>query len=290
MKKSLLATAVVSALVAAAGAQATEVKLSGQVNRMIVIPDDAAGDEIQFVDNATSGSRFRITGEHDLGNGMKAGFRLEQQIQANASFNVNGDDVTPSDAGLDPRYQDIYFSGNFGKVSIGKGDSAADGGTEVDHTGTWLITYVNIEDAFFNYDLGNGVNASDAYRSYDAFGRTNRLRYDSPNFGGVAFAVSYGQGSATDFKVTYGGTFGSTKFNAAAFVADGGDRRGDDEVVGASASLLLGMGLNFTLSHSEIEDGAAGSSLDSEGTYFVTISGLLVTAYLQYRRGDSSNF
>ena len=279
MKKSLLATAVLSALVAAAGAQATTIKLSGQVSRMIVIPDDAAGDEVQFVDIGFSGTRFRITGEHDLGNGVKAGFRLEQQILANPSNSVNGATTGASNSGFDPRYQDVYFSGGFGKVAIGKGDSAANGGTEVDLSGTGLIATSNLQDNFGGHLLSVGANGvvdtdgttqddtstAQVYSQFDAFSRTNRLRYDTPSFGGFKLAASYGQGSATDVLIGYNGGFGSTKLAAAVFIADGSDRRADEEIVGGSASLLLGMGLNFTVAYSESDPD--GDNNDTQGTF-----------------------
>ena len=71
LKQTPLATAVNSATLCAATAallqtlsmaHAIEFKASGQVSRMIVAPDDAVGDEIQFQDIGFSGSRFRFTG------------------------------------------------------------------------------------------------------------------------------------------------------------------------------------------------------------------------------------
>ena len=38
---------------------------------MVVLPDDAAGDEMQFVDIGWSGSRFRFTGSETASNGRR---------------------------------------------------------------------------------------------------------------------------------------------------------------------------------------------------------------------------
>jgi len=266
MKKSLLATAILSALVAAAGAQATTVKVSGQVSRMVIIPDDEAGDEVQFVDIGFSGSRVRFTGDHDLGNGVKAGFRFEQQFESNRSGAVNGGQTNGGDDDfLDARYQDVYFAGSFGKVSLGKGDGATNGGTESDLSGTALIATSNTQDNFGSFDLGAGVTTSDAYRQFDGLSRVNRLRYDTPRFGGgFGVAVSYGQGSATEILGSYKGKLGSTKADFRIFFADGDDFTGDTEITGLSGSILLAGGLNFTLAYSEAEDDDGDSV---EGTF-----------------------
>ena len=51
-------------------AHAIDFKISGQVSRMIVAPDDATGDDFQHQDIGWSGSRFRITGEEVLDSGL----------------------------------------------------------------------------------------------------------------------------------------------------------------------------------------------------------------------------
>lgn len=285
MKKSLLATAVLGALVAAAGAQATTVKLSGQVNRMIYVPDDAIGDEISFVDNTASGSRFRVTGAHDLGNGVEAGFRLEYQIQANGGFSANGGTTGVNNGGLDPRYADIYFKGNFGQISLGKGDDASDGITEADLSGTFLSGAGSVATTDITGGLvlnqagspGGLVRAVDVFSIQDGFGRTNRLRYDTPTFaGGLAFAASIGQGSSYAVKGTYNGNVGIGDLALAVGYADSQDlntnvnavvSQNDREILGASASLLFNFGVSITAAYSDVDaddqDGA-----DITGTAF----------------------
>jgi len=75
MKQSRLAltSAIVLALGTATSAQAVDFTISGQVSRAILFPDDAAGSEVQHVDNNASGSRIRVKAKQDIGNGMKMG-------------------------------------------------------------------------------------------------------------------------------------------------------------------------------------------------------------------------
>ena len=70
-------------LILAPAAQAFEAKLSGQVSRMVVAPDDAVGDEIQYQDIGWSGSRFRFRGTEKMDNGIEVGFRFEIQARNN---------------------------------------------------------------------------------------------------------------------------------------------------------------------------------------------------------------
>ncbi len=252
MKKTLLATAVLSAMVAAAGAQAAEVKISGQVSRAVVIADDSQADsrDAQHVDNNASGSRFRIVVSHDLGNGMTAGARLEEQLQKNKSNTVNSATATNVQV-QDLRYADIYFSGSFGKVSMGQGDPASNGTAEEDLSGTTIAAYAGHADLFESYTHGVGSTVVDNYKSFDGRSRSSRLRYDTPNMSGFSAAVSHMHGDDTDFALRYSGDFSGTKFSAAVGLVS--DEDDNNDTLSASASLLLGNGLNFTLSYSEQE-------------------------------------
>ena len=282
MKKKLLASAIASALVVGVGAEAADVEVSGQVSRVIISPDDDTGDELQFLDNNISGSRFRIKASHDLGNSMKAGARLETQLQSNKSDTTTGGQMSdPSgqhgDDSIDLRYQDIYLSGAFGKVSLGKGDGAGNGTTEVDLSGTYIIAAANATDLYGSFigaqDVDIGLNnpvieddltVNEVYGNEDAYSRVNRLRYDSNNFNGLSFAVSYGQQEVAEFAVNYAGETNGAKYEAAAFVGTRGESNEDydngDDRMGLSASVLLSNGLNLTASYStkELDDDADG--------------------------------
>jgi len=277
MKKKLLVSAIASVLVVGVGAEAADFKASGQVNRVIVSPDDDLGNEIQFLDNNMSGSRFRFTGTEDIGNDMKAGFRLEAQLQSNKSNGVNGGTFTDSTSGnlggkqdnIDLRYQDVYLSGAFGKVSLGKGDGAGNGTTEADLSGTDVVAASYSTDLYGGFVLLEGDTAAtpavanlkvgDVYDSVDAYSRVNRLRYDSNNFNGFSFAASYGQQETVELAAKFaGGT--DVKYEVQAFVGSRGENMSDeasldynkgDERMGISGSVLLSNGLNATVSLSE---------------------------------------
>jgi predicted porin len=283
MNKKLLASAIASALVIGVGAEAADFKASGQVSRAIVVPDDALGNETQFVDNDISGSRFRFKGTQDIGSGVKAGFRLEAQFQSNNSATANGGsykDPTGNhngDDSIDLRYQDVYFSGSFGKFSLGKGDGAGNDSTESDLSGTYMIAAANNQDLYGGY-IFNAANVGvantdsgvgDVYGNTDAYSRNNRFRYDSNNFGGFSFAASYGQQEVMELSAKFaGGT--DIKYVVQGFVGTIGEAlkgAGDgDDRVGISGSVLLANGLNFTASYSE-KDSDLASAQDRENMW-----------------------
>jgi predicted porin len=244
------------------------------------------------VDNDISGSRFRFKGTQDVGNGMKAGFRLEAQFQSNNSGKANGGSyrdpngtqtteidgsLNRSDDSIDLRYQDVYLSGSFGKISLGKGDGAGNDATESDLSGTYIIAAANSQDLYGGYvfDAAGDFNVSDVYGSTDSYSRVNRLRYDSNNFNGFSFAASYGQqqvseisakfAGGTDIKYVVQGFYGTIGENGTldgTTLVDNGDER-----MGVSGSVLLANGLNFTASYSE-KDSDLSTAEDRENMWF----------------------
>jgi len=240
-------------------AHAVDFKVSGQVSRMIVAPDDATGSEIQHQDIGWSGSRFRITGEQEIDSGHTVGFKLEQQLQSNPSFTGAGANQTDggNDDFIDNRLQDLFIQGGFGKVSMGKGDGAANGGTEVDLSRTALSSSSNHQDNWGNYIIREGVNGEgnvtwdSIFVMNDGISRVNRLRYDSPSISGFVISASLDQGNAYEIAARYNGAMGNSKVSSALFYVDTADFAADAEVLGLSASFLMDSGLNVTVAWSD---------------------------------------
>ena len=102
LKPTLLSTAVAAGLAATTmPAHALTLGISGQINKTIGYIDNGDDSAIGFFDNSISGSRFRFTGEEDIGGGLKVGGVWEWQWQnsptSSATFNSYGkfDETTP---------------------------------------------------------------------------------------------------------------------------------------------------------------------------------------------------
>jgi hypothetical protein len=156
MKKTLLALAIAGAAVSAQA----DVSISGHVNYSAGDLKDFNGNEgFDVQNNGASGSRFRIVASKEA-NGITYATRQE--------FSVNGSSAPGG------RVSDMSIAGDFGKFYLGHGWESGEDATEMDYSGTYVLT----GSAYDAWDVGSNINNVDG-------GRDQRLRYDSPKLGGV---------------------------------------------------------------------------------------------------------
>ncbi len=297
LKPALLSTAIAAGLLAygmPANAQDLNLKISGQINKTIGIIDNGDNDAWAVFDNSNSGSRFRFTGSQDVGNGAKMGGVWEWQWQNSptsaATFNSAGE-FSETSATLSDRKTELYYAAGWGKLSLGKGDGAANGTAEVDLSGTSAIDYVGGNQCIIGsitYGTGSSTSAGptvkSTYSDFDGESRNTRVRYDTPKMGWGGIAVSLGNQGLVELAYRGSWGIGNGKLAVAAGATDTGDRTNggvsgtsitssaNRERQMVSASYLMGMGLNFTLSYSTNEPeptiGVAGTPLKQSLTYF----------------------
>jgi predicted porin len=278
MNKKLLAVAVSSALALPMAAQAVKFKLSGQVNRAMVFLDDDVASDIHHIDNGASGTRWIMSGSEDIGNGMKVGFNWEWQNSSNLQFSraIKDGDGPDSQA---MRKAEVWFSGNWGKLSIGQGDGAGNGTTEVDLSDTWnagaYVSRVSFGSGVaWRTGAGQEITAGGATVApgggglrhgqtgsyFDAFSRFDRVRYDSPALGPVTISASVGQNEVWDIAGRVSTSLGGGQLSGAIFY---GETSGIDNRWGGSASFLFSQGTNITFSYSQNDPGGATTEADS---------------------------
>ena len=260
-----LATAVGVAMMAIgiaadAQAQGLKVELSGQVNRAFMAADDGVDSETFFVDNINSGSRFRIIASGDVNPGLKVGVLYEMEFGGNESHRVSmpgtspGREVSPE---LRERHAAVYLQGGWGKVMLGQTDGAANGGVEVDLSGTQVAHYA------FGSLIGGGIMFRDSAGGFgptilstnnaqDFESRYDVVRYDTPVFGGFHLSGSFGNKADSDVRevaLRYSGNLGAIGRLAGALGLSSKDvaTGGNDETIGGSISWLHGSGVNVTL-------------------------------------------
>jgi predicted porin len=191
MNRKILATAVAGAI-APMAAQALDVSVSGQVNRVIRFADNGISSDVQHLDGAASGSRFKISASGDVMEGLVAGAVLEEGFLANGAQDIEVADADkPTEINFRQSY--LYFSGNFGTVSAGWTYPAGNG-----------IEWTAYNDASAGTQYGLASNTGINVRTEDGMdagsvlsflpsvtiGRQNTLRYDTPSIGPVTFAGS----------------------------------------------------------------------------------------------------
>lgn len=271
-------------------AHAFDLKISGQVNRAIIGVDNGEDQDVGFVDNHASNTRFGFSGSQDINPDYSIGFEYVLGIGDNQSsdFDVN---QSPGGVGLQNRQANVFIKGNYGKLTLGKQDGAANSTSKVDFSGlTDLGGGTVVKDYFgdvsFLADDGTvGTAIGNVYDSFDALSRQNAIRYDTPSFGGLTFSASFDEDQAYEFAPRYKSEFGNgIKFEAAADYVDSGQQNktvlqdgsttdgGDFQEYGGSASVLLPSGLNFTGQYKrrDYDDMvyANGNEMDNAQTYF----------------------
>jgi hypothetical protein len=264
---SVLALSVVAAhaqdRTVTSGGTGLSLTLSGQVNRGVLFTDDGQNSDTFFVDNDNSSTRFRILGQADVGE-TTVGFNIEIEAESNSTASVSQLEPNgPSGRGefLNERKLELFFANpTFGRLTLGQGDTASNDTSEVDLSGTAVVGYSGIADqagGVLFTDAGTGaltaIAIGNAFNNLDGLSRRDRIRYDTPNFGGLSLGVSAG----TDFydvAVTYRGTVGAFTIGGALSYSEDAD---DDDITNGSVSALHNAsGLSLTVAGGNRDNGS----------------------------------
>jgi hypothetical protein len=277
----LLGASAASALEIKSGSDKVQVQFYGEIDRAIMYADDGKQDNVFHVDNTHSETRVGLNGEV-AAEKLTVGGSVELLWQANPSNMVSMEEESISGEFAEELVEAYFDFSKAGKISLGFGAMASDGASEVDLSGTDIAGNVGVADAgggFFFYD-----NASNSYGTDDAtvgtafqrhccelfnriaadgLGKKNRVRYDTPTFGGFSIGIAAGEQEIFDASLSYSGEFGETQFEAMAAWADHGnldDELGNYTQLNASASVLFPFGLNLTAGYGtrDIDDMPAG--------------------------------
>lgn len=190
LKKSLIAIATLGAF--AGSAMAADITISGRIDTGLNFHDQevkALGETtvdqntFQMKSGQYSGSRITIKGAEELGNGMKAGFILENGFEGDdGSFDSNGDDK------LFGREAIVYLEGDFGHFSMGRVGSLSSG------LGSYNVVY-----GFTPWGTGWGDYAGNKgqFMLGDRGRMNNTITYRSPEFAGVQIFAQYSLEAAT---------------------------------------------------------------------------------------------
>ena len=251
------------------GNRKVSLKLSGQVSRVALYWDDGDLTDVYFLDNDLSSTRIRLTGGANIREGWSVGFNIEWDFQrdSNGSSAINQLSGTDNSlARLDIRKSDIWFKTPMGKVTLGRGDMASNGITEIDLSLTGINGYSLVSNGasgFFLRTAGTTGTAAagfsgnttlgGAFSNIDGFSRRSRVRWDSPTFAGFTLSTSHSQGAAgagadlTDVALRFRREMNGVR--VAAGIAWGSETDGaSSSFTSGSASMVhLPSGLNVTV-------------------------------------------
>ncbi len=279
------------------------VTLSGQVNRAVMYADDDDASEVFQVDNGASGSRFRIVFKGSVNESVSAGGKIEAaaftsndgssvQIQDSVGLSGNTGDRGLGDGAFDERVVELYFDHKqFGRLTLGQGSVATDGMFYQDQSASWIVAEAGTDyGGAINYTVANVPNSRTASLPIIDGGRDDRIRYDSPSFGGFKLAVSGSSGGGFDIAGKYGGSFGG--INVGATVGYTNDESiGGNEEWAASVSLGHSSGINgaFAYGHRDIVGASDADTWNVKLAYDAKLNSMGTTAFgISY--GESDDF
>ncbi|MGI9384296.1 MAG: porin [Methyloligellaceae bacterium] len=201
------------------GNRKVSVRVSGQVNYMVLVWDDGEDTDAYIVDNVESSSRFRFTGSAKFKPGWSAGFLMEIEFDgANSSSVSQVSDGAPrenQDASLDGRKIAWYIkSDRLGEIWVGRYSPATDDIT--------LINLADTPNVDASNEVGNGfflrvpqgtagcagtgclINATLGAVAPSVDPRRGEvIRYNTPSLGGFVFSVAWGEDDDFDVAVRY---------------------------------------------------------------------------------------
>ena len=238
------------------GQDRVKLAISGQVHRAVNLIDDGKNTDLYFVDNDSSNTRLRFVGTAKATDDLTLGSRLEYAVTSNESSEVSQDNEDTGDF-FNTRWADLTLaSKRFGKIWLGRGDTASNNTAEVDLSGVDVLAYSSVADPaggmlFRESGGGNSlttVSVGDAFNNRDGLSRRDRLRYDTPTFWGFHLAGSVVSNQRYDASLWWSGQGYGFKTAAAAAIANPKNDNTDLQYDGSFSVLHEGTGLNLTMS------------------------------------------
>ena len=238
------------------GQKRVKLAISGQVNRAVNLIDDGKNTDAYFVDNDVSNTRVRFVGTAKATDDLTLGSRLEYAVTSNESGDVSQDNEEAGDF-FNVRWADVTLtSKRYGKIWLGRGDTASNNTAEVDLSKVDVLAYASVADPaggmLFRESRGGNslttVSVANAFNDRDGLSRQSRLRYDTPTLWGFHLAGSAVSDQRYDASLWWSGQGYGFKASAAAAVADPNDDNTDLQYDGSFSVLHEGTGLNLTMS------------------------------------------
>jgi len=238
------------------GQERVKLAVSGQVNRAVNMVDDGDNLKAYYVDNGTSNSRLRFIGTAKMSEDLALGSRIEFAFAPNESSTVTQGNEGGDEDFVQGRWAEVSLASKaYGKLSLGKGDTASNNTSQVDLSRTDVIMYSSVSDIVGGLQFRTrggknltGIEVSDAFSDQDGLSRQSRVRYDTPRFFGFSLAGSVVSNQRADGALFWGGQGYGFKAAGAAAVSDPNQNNTDLRYNGSFSMLHEDSGLNLTLS------------------------------------------
>lgn len=198
--------------------------MSGQIVRALIYQDNGEQSHLFNADGVNTRSRLRWIASGQMTESVKIGGVVEMNFPTSndgGSLGVNGE-TNSSQTTWGFRKTEITFTHKAaGKLSLGQSSVAGDGASTQS-----LLSHASIGSSHGSVELMRGSSFAQStgaittigtggVANYDP-GREDRIRYDTPSFGGLKLSLSQ-QDSGASVGANYSGKFGGVSVSAAAF-------------------------------------------------------------------------
>jgi hypothetical protein len=223
------------------GNRTVSLQIYGQVSKALLIWDDGIDSDAFVVDNTLASTRLGMRGEARIKSGLTAGYLIEFETNdaradevnngrskpgfyhGNDVARKNGDDPEGDSAGLVLRHNNWYIdSDRLGRITVGTGNTAFSGATEVVLGNSLRNADANIGAGFNIRVKGGGrdgfLNVPGYEWAWDFSGNASRnqvIRYDTPAIYGFMLSASWGDNDYADVALRFKKDFGTVRLAAA---------------------------------------------------------------------------
>ncbi|MBV5337278.1 MAG: porin, partial [Deltaproteobacteria bacterium] len=189
-----------------------KLSLSGQLSRAVNVINDGGRTKLYHVDNDVDNTKISLVGTANASSDLTVGTRLDVALTADESSEVSQTNQAPGNF-IKAKWAEISLtSKKYGKISLGKGDTASNNTAIVDLSKTDIILYASISDIaggiFFKEKNGatlSGTTIATAFNAVNGLGTESRLRYDSPSLYGFNLSGSLVSAQRSDIALNWGG-------------------------------------------------------------------------------------
>jgi hypothetical protein len=236
-------------------------KISGQINRAIQIADNGVNSEVRHVTNTNSQNKLRFSGTGKLSDDLKiqAYAELGNNDTGTSSQSVSDAEVGNNTGFATTRFMELRISSkSMGKLYLGHGSNGSDGvvgagnlsGLGVAMSGG-MDEDLHFADEDFVTSAGAAVGRVDAFNNEFDGTRQDRIRYDTPSFGGFKVSMSHANDDEINYALRYGGNFNGVKVKAAIGKSENDGNVNENDETSGSIGVLLPMGLNVQYAFGE---------------------------------------
>ena len=249
--------------------------VSGHVNRAIAFTDNGTESGFSHVTSNFSRTRVRWIGTGKINDDLSVKTHIELGNQSSIGtaqdLGDNGDDGVNGAGVLDERHIEFQItSKSLGKIYMGQGISGSESTSEIDLSGTGVISLNGFQELIGGGETWQRNNAGagfgtvgGVFDNMDGLGRRDRIRYDTPKFTGFQVTTSHGNEDAWDVALRYSGSIGGVKLKGAVAYADQSTINGR-ETVNGSLSVLFPFGLSLTVGAADRDEDRFNSVVDGE--------------------------